>query len=182
MNLAIFFTLLNLICGLLAIIGGIFYPQHIPLLSMLLLIALLCDMIDGRIARKLNQTSSLWAYLDSLADSLSFAVAPALMLLLTLQTSIGTSTSILITNIIFSCIFVCSGAWRLARFHTLIEENPTQKVPYYIGMPITINGILFPVLLIFNAYFSLTYFPMIWIGLLVLSSYLMISTHKFPKW
>lgn len=178
--MAILFTLFNLICGLLAIILGILYPQHIPSLSILLLVALVCDMIDGRIARKLNQTSTLWAYLDSLADCISFAVAPALLLLLTLENSI--STGALTISIICSCLFVCCGAWRLARFHTIIETNPTQKVSYYIGMPITVNGVIFPALLLFNYYVPLAYFPTLGILLLILSSYLMISTHKFPKW
>ena len=45
-----------------------------------LLVAVVCDGMDGRIARMLNASSKLGAELDSLADFVNFGVAPAMFM------------------------------------------------------------------------------------------------------
>jgi len=45
-----------------------------------LLVAVVCDGMDGRIARLLNASSKLGAELDSLADFVNFGVAPAMFM------------------------------------------------------------------------------------------------------
>ena len=45
-----------------------------------LLVACVCDGMDGRVARMLNASSKLGAELDSLADFVNFGVAPALFM------------------------------------------------------------------------------------------------------
>jgi len=47
----------------------------------LIFLAMLFDMLDGAVARLMNQTSQLGAELDSLCDAVSFGVAPAFLML-----------------------------------------------------------------------------------------------------
>jgi len=67
-----FFTLLNLLCGFTAIIVA---DLHIS--TMLLLLGMFFDVIDGLVARLLKVQSQFGKELDSLADLVSFGVAPA---------------------------------------------------------------------------------------------------------
>ena len=47
--------------------------------AILILIAIIADILDGRIARLTGATSSFGEIYDSLADVISFGVAPALL-------------------------------------------------------------------------------------------------------
>ena len=47
---------------------------------MALLLAMICDALDGRLARLLRATSEFGVQLDSLADIVNFGVAPAMIL------------------------------------------------------------------------------------------------------
>ncbi|MBR5071995.1 MAG: CDP-alcohol phosphatidyltransferase family protein, partial [Bacteroidales bacterium] len=47
---------------------------------MALLVACVCDGIDGRVARLMKASSKLGAELDSLADFVNFGVAPAMFM------------------------------------------------------------------------------------------------------
>src|SRR5215212_3970215 len=91
------FTLLNLICGCLAIIfilqtgetivtqsdEGTWVPQLPEKIwwgSILIGIAAIVDFLDGFVARLFNATSEMGKHLDSLADMVSFGVAPGIIL------------------------------------------------------------------------------------------------------
>lgn len=49
--------------------------------ALLIFLAMVFDMLDGSVARLMNQTSELGAQLDSLCDAISFGVAPAFLML-----------------------------------------------------------------------------------------------------
>lgn len=98
----------------------------------LLPLALVCDVLDGYVAR-LSRTrqSRLGADLDSLADVISFGVAPA-VLGFTLGMRGGWDMLIL-------TYFVVCGVSRLARFNVTAEalaDSKTGKVKYFEGTPI----------------------------------------------
>ncbi len=67
-----FFTLLNLCCGFSAILVA-----DLHLSSILILMGMFFDVIDGLAARLLKVQSQMGKELDSLADIVSFGVAPA---------------------------------------------------------------------------------------------------------
>jgi CDP-diacylglycerol---serine O-phosphatidyltransferase len=99
---------------------------------LLLPVALVCDFLDGYIAR-LDRTrqSRLGADLDSLSDVISFGVAPA-VLGFTLGMRGGWDMLIL-------TYFVVCGVSRLARFNVTAEalaDRETGKVKYFEGTPI----------------------------------------------
>ncbi|MDH4238187.1 MAG: CDP-alcohol phosphatidyltransferase family protein, partial [Phycisphaerae bacterium] len=76
-------TILNGVCGFAAIIftsrGGFAMAGYMVLLAMI------ADMLDGRLARMSKSTSSFGGQLDSLCDIISFGVAPAFLMFEVLQ-------------------------------------------------------------------------------------------------
>jgi len=102
-----------------------------------LLVACVCDAMDGRVARLLKCSSKLGAELDSLADFVNFGVAPAMytyfwVLSGNLTLSLGMKQALLA----FALFYAMCDAFRLARFNTMLEQ-PT--VPYwkhfFLGVP-----------------------------------------------
>ncbi len=96
----------------------------------LLPLALVCDVFDGFVARRLNRHSLLGADLDSLADIVSFGVAPAV-----LGFALGLQG---IWDVLILIYFVNCGISRLARFNVTAEalSGGTGKVEYFEGTPI----------------------------------------------
>ena len=83
-HLADWFTLGNAVCGTGALFSVMSYLQtrdlmHIQFACALVLVALIFDVLDGRIARWRQVSSALGRELDSLADVISFGVAPAVI-------------------------------------------------------------------------------------------------------
>lgn len=78
-NIPNFFTGLNLISGVLAIFMAMLGRlEYVPVL---ILLGLICDFLDGLLARLLKQKSELGKQLDSLADVVTFGVAPGIFMM-----------------------------------------------------------------------------------------------------
>ena len=100
-----------------------------------LLVAVICDGMDGRIARLLNASSKLGAELDSLADFVNFGVAPAMFLYFWFT---GGPTHVLdgaavdptLTRVVLGCslYYAMCDCFRLARFNTMLEQ---ETAPYW---------------------------------------------------
>ena len=96
----------------------------------LLPIALVCDALDGAVARWRRKSSPLGADLDSLADIVSFGVAPA-----ALGFALGLRGG---WDAVLLCYFVSCGIARLARYNVTAASLSDErgKVKYYEGTPI----------------------------------------------
>ncbi|HEY9550423.1 MAG TPA: CDP-diacylglycerol--serine O-phosphatidyltransferase, partial [Kiloniellaceae bacterium] len=95
------------------------------------LVAMLFDGLDGRIARLMGATSELGAQLDSLSDVIAFGVAPAVMVYLwTLSDAGGVGWAACL-------VYAACCALRLARFNTALgDENPAPlSARYFVGVP-----------------------------------------------
>ena len=116
---------------------------------LLLPLALVCDVLDGYVARlNRRRQSVLGADLDSLADVISFGVAPA-VLGFTLGLRGGWDMLIL-------TYFVVCGVSRLARFNVTaaaLSDKATGKVKYFEGTPIP-TSVLIVLLLGAAVYFG----------------------------
>ena len=113
--------------------------SHTPYLwcvFILLPLALVCDILDGYVARRLARHSPLGADLDSLADIVSFGVAPAV-----LGFTLGLRG---VWDALILIYFVACGISRLARFNVTAPAltGPTGKVRYYEGTPIPTSLII----------------------------------------
>jgi len=130
-------TIGNAACGTIAIFLCLDYiasgnPQFLWSAFILLPSALVCDVLDGYVAR-LNpkRQSVLGADLDSLSDVISFGVAPAV-----LGFTLGLRGG---WDMLCLTYFVVCGVSRLARFNVTaadLADTETGKVKYFEGTPI----------------------------------------------
>ena len=94
-------------------------------------VAALFDGLDGRVARFLKGSTKFGAELDSLSDFVSFGVAPAILLY-------KWSLFDLPRFGWFFCLLMSIGmAMRLARFNTMLEEEPQPEYwhHFFVGVP-----------------------------------------------
>jgi len=130
-------TIGNASCGTVAIFLCLDYvatgsPRFLWIAFFLLPLALVCDALDGYVARSQPQRQSvLGGDLDSLADVISFGVAPAV-----LGFTLGLRGG---WDMLCLTYFVVCGVSRLARFNVtaaLLADSRTGKVKYFEGTPI----------------------------------------------
>jgi len=106
----------------------------------LIVAAMLCDMLDGRVARMTHRTSDFGGQLDSMCDVISFGVAPAMIMLrtalLSLHETIGLTGNRLVERTIWctAAIYVACAVLRLARFN--VENEPDEAAHMdFKGLP-----------------------------------------------
>ena len=108
-------TLTALFAGFYAIVVAM--EGHYQAAVFAILIAGVCDGLDGRVARLTNTQSAFGAELDSLADMVSFGVAPALIMFSWTLNELGR------WGWAVAFIYAACAAMRLARFNTEIGEG-----------------------------------------------------------
>ncbi len=91
-----------------------------------IVVSMLLDGLDGRVARLTNTSSKFGVEFDSLADIVAFGVAPSILLYF----YVGFSFSRI--GEVTSAFFVIFGAIRLARFNITTSSEPN----FFIGLPI----------------------------------------------
>ncbi|HUF46158.1 MAG TPA: CDP-diacylglycerol--serine O-phosphatidyltransferase [Vicinamibacterales bacterium] len=90
-------------------------------------IAIVLDMLDGRIARLTNTTSAFGVEFDSLADVISFGLAPAVLAFAWGLSDLGR------LGWAAGFIYLTAAAMRLARFN--IQSAAQGDKRFFIGMP-----------------------------------------------
>ena len=121
------FTLLNLLGGFLSLIAVLHGNFHAA--SWLIIMSVLCDGMDGKMARWSTSESPFGLELDSLADLVSFGVAPAVLLQRAAFSGWG------MAGIVLAFLYLFCGAYRLARFNVIQAGDRTKG---YIGLPIPV--------------------------------------------
>ena len=152
------FTFLNIFMGLLAILLTI--KEEYFFASISLLFAVAFDYFDGKIARLIKREGDFGKQLDSLADTISFGIAPAIFGFSLIQTNFA---------VIVFALFLFAGVLRLARYNIMEFSGE------FAGMPITVNGIIIP--LIFLLKVPTDIYPYIYLFLAIL----MVSPLKIKK-
>jgi len=140
-HLADWFTLANAVCGTGALFSTMTYletsdTRHVYFACSLVLAALIFDVLDGRIARWRQKTSTMGRELDSLADVISFGVAPAII-------AYGCGMQGLYDRVVLA-YFVACGVSRLARYNVTADalSEGSDKVKYFEGTPIPTSIVL----------------------------------------
>jgi CDP-diacylglycerol--serine O-phosphatidyltransferase len=190
--LADLITLGNAFCGTGAVLASMSYVASGERTSVwaalvLLPLALVCDALDGAVARWRRRSSPLGADLDSLADIVSFGVAPA-----ALAFALGMRGG---WDSVALCFFVACGISRLARYNVTAAalSDESGKVKYYEGTPIPTS--LGLVLVLGIAFGQGAVGSSLWLGsmmlgpfvlhpltlMYVVSGALMVSTFRIPK-
>lgn len=159
------FTIGNLFLGIISIMFA--FNDNYSFAALMVIIAMLLDGLDGRVARALNVQSEFGKELDSLSDVISFGVAPAFVMYVCAFTEINPVLAWTAT-----AIFPICGALRLARF------NVVDGVPgYFTGLPIPAAGGVLATLALFHDSIAVPYL----IVAVLLLSYLMVSTVRYPN-
>ncbi len=167
-HLADWLTLANAVCGVGALFSTMTYLQsseirHVYFACSLVLAALIFDVLDGRVARWRQKTSSMGRELDSLADVISFGVAPAII-------AYGCGMQGLYDRIVLA-FFVACGVSRLARYNVTAQamSGGTDKVSHFEGTPIPTSIVL--VLLLAVAAAAGAVRERLWLGQLTLAGF-----------
>lgn len=162
LKVADLFTVGNLSCGVMSIFAA--SSEHFRLAAGLIVLALVMDTFDGKVAKLMHQANSFGKQLDSLADLISFGVAPAAFY----YSLRDPGVSILLILILFT---IC-GMLRLARYNISDGEG-------FEGMPITVNGFVFPLLYLLYLFHPASL--IVWPATYASMSVLMVSSLRFKR-
>ncbi len=164
------FTASSIFVGVISIVEA--SKGHFVLASWLILLALVFDGLDGRIARMTNTTSQFGVEFDSLADIISFGIAPAMLLYFFIGHDFGRF------GILVSALYVIFGAIRLARFNISTAKTDPNV---FIGLPIPTAAIFISMwILLFHKY-GLESYSIVLLFLALSVAVLMVSNFRYPS-
>jgi CDP-diacylglycerol--serine O-phosphatidyltransferase len=164
------FTSLNIFCGFYALIASI--DGKYVASAVAILIAVVFDTLDGKIARATRTTSKFGVEYDSLADLISFGLAPGVMMYLWALKPMGR------IGWLAAFLFLACGALRLARFNTMVNSITSD---YFQGLPIPAGAGMnaTTVLLCQKIGVEGAAHPVLLLVMLYILSFLMVSTIKY---
>ena len=164
-------TAANLFFGMLSIIST--YEENYFYASIFILLALIADGMDGRVARALNAASELGKEMDSLCDLGSFGIAPAFLAYAFCMHDFG------LLGKAAAIIFALCGMWRLARFNV----NTGVVHGFFMGLAIPAGGcIIATTTLLFLAKdIRPENFGLIYPITVIIVAYLMVSHVHYPN-
>lgn len=163
-------TLGNMLCGYLAVLFAI--RGEVGTSAPLIGVAVVLDMLDGRVARLTGTATAFGVEFDSLADVISFGIAPAVLTFMWgLQPlhRLGWAAGF---------IFLSAAALRLARFN--IQTTKSADKRYFVGMPspaaaaVPVSTVYF-----YQAGFQDARWAVIALAVTVVPALLMVSTIRF---
>jgi CDP-diacylglycerol---serine O-phosphatidyltransferase len=156
--------------------------------------AILLDGLDGRIARMTNTVSEFGKEMDSLADVITFGLAPAVLAFAWgMQLSqMPSELPIVAKNlpsigVFVSFLYLLCGSLRLARFN--VQKNPRPSNPgrpdrkYFVGMAIPAAAGVVASIVYYSDGVPLRFWlhTVVWVALLALQAFLMVSTWRYPS-
>jgi len=118
------------------------FPTHIAAGAYLIILAMVFDALDGRLARMTRRTSEFGAQLDSISDIVSFGIAPVVLFVTLLLRPVSTAepaqpdVSSLQFRIGLLCalVYVSCAAIRLARYNAEnVRSESAQRA--FSGLP-----------------------------------------------
>jgi CDP-diacylglycerol---serine O-phosphatidyltransferase len=163
-------TVGNIFCGYYAILATMHgdYDRAAQAIG----IAIILDMLDGRIARMTNSASDFGLQLDSLADVISFGIAPSILAFVWGLSTVGHQL-----GWIAAFTFAICGAMRLARFNI-----QTEHFRHFVGLPIPAGGgTIAAVVYFFGDPIQKPFYAILMVGTVFLLSILMVSTIRYSS-
>ncbi|MFH2220344.1 MAG: CDP-diacylglycerol--serine O-phosphatidyltransferase [Pseudomonadota bacterium] len=166
------FTSINLFCGFYAVIASI--NGKFVAASLAILIGVMFDILDGKIARATHTTSRFGIEYDSLADLVSFGLAPGVMVYLWVLRPLGR------LGWLAGFLYMACGALRLARFNSQVGTTSSE---YFVGLPIPGGAVMAATTVLFCHRLGISgkINPVFILLLLYTLSFLMVSTIKYDS-
>jgi CDP-diacylglycerol---serine O-phosphatidyltransferase len=118
-------TSLGLLAGFFGLVSAI--NSHFELAAVMILIAFVCDGLDGRVARLSRTSSHFGVEYDSLSDVVACGVAPAGVAYCWSLRLLGA------WGVVIAGMFVICAALRLARFNVQTASTDKRR---FIGLPV----------------------------------------------
>src|SRR5262245_30934846 len=194
-------TLGNVLAGLLAIsylvdawgkpVGSPEQEHLWAKAAWVIFVGMVCDALDGRVARLTGTASAFGAELDSLADVVTFGVAPALLAksvaLATLAAGSGALSVAWISPrllMIFAMIYLVGAALRLARYNveSLRVSVPGHVTRVFRGLPSPGSAGVIAGLVVFRGEYGayVPWLPWVLFAAMPALGLLMISRFPYP--
>jgi CDP-diacylglycerol--serine O-phosphatidyltransferase len=166
--LANFLSILNLGFGFSSIILAL--ESHFTFSCWAIIFAVVCDGLDGQLARKSPLESAFGKELDSLIDVISFGLAPAILGYIFIYRHFHPWATIAFF------IYLLCGVMRLARYNITPDDEMGN---YFLGLPTTMSGgVLASFILIYRSYASLPA-PRMFLFLVLGLAFLMVSRVRY---
>ena len=166
-------TYLGTISSVIGIIVAM--KQRIKTAIVCLVISGICDMFDGKIARKeKNRTEAAKNYgveIDSLSDTICFVVLPTIIFY-----QMGMNRWY---NFVVYILYVLAGIIRLAYFN--ISTSNSEPIKKYTGLPVTSAAIIMPMVYLMSFIFDKAIYNIIATIIMGIVGVLFISKIKIPK-
>jgi CDP-diacylglycerol---serine O-phosphatidyltransferase len=189
-----FVAILQAFQGAMTAMQGSYGPNtHFETAAKMIGFAVFFDGLDGRIARMTNTVSDFGREMDSLADVIAFGLAPAVLAyawgiqFIQAPTDLSQYDRLLHAGYFICFLFLLCGAARLARFN--ITTNPIPKNPgranrkYFVGLAIPAGAGMIAAIVYAAAGEPIRWWPwsVLWLALIALLSFLMVSTWRYPS-
>jgi len=139
-NKSVILTYIGLAFAILGIYTALI-EKNVLLSFMCLMLAGVCDMFDGKVARMCKRNDEEIQFgieLDSLVDVVCFVVLPIIIYF-----SLGFTAWY---NILSYILFAICGIARLGYFNVCIATKDGKAIKYYEGLPVTVSAITFPLM------------------------------------
>ncbi len=165
------FTAASAFVGIISILASV--KGDFKKAAIFILISLVFDGLDGRVARLTKTTSKFGAEFDSLADIVAFGVAPAMLFYYSVGINYGKVGSLL------TAMYVVFGAIRLARFNVMVGVSEPSV---FIGVPIPTAAVVLAMwTLMHEKYIFFRNFDFIIVLGVIILSFLMVSNIRYPS-
>jgi len=151
-----------------------------------ILFGVICDALDGRVARLGGRESLFGKEFDSLADIISFGVAPALMMIFLILSPTEKYPFFLQIGWFIGFVYLLCAGVRLARFNVLTHPMlpPAKRLKGtkdFLGLPVpAAAGMIASLVLVFNS-FDLRGLAILMPLLMLAIAVLMVSNIPYPS-
>ena len=165
------FTAASAFLGVISVISSI--QGNYTKAIIYVVLSLVLDGLDGRVARLTKTTSKFGVEFDSLADLVAFGVAPAILFYTVIGVQFGKFGALI------TAMFVVFGAIRLARFNV---TTGTYEPNVFIGLPIPTAAIVSVLWIgVYLDYEILQGFEWFYVLLQSVLAVLMVSNIRYPS-
>jgi CDP-diacylglycerol--serine O-phosphatidyltransferase len=162
-------TTANLFCGFFAMLLAV--EGRYTEAALAIYVAMIMDLLDGRVARLMKATSQFGVEFDSLADVVSFCAAPAFIVYSFALSQLGRPAWF------GAFLFVICGALRLARFNV---QTGTVDKRFFVGLstPAAAGAVVSTVMLLARSELERWHLTAIAVGTYCVAL-LMVSTFRY---